>query len=189
MQYADGGTMTYTYSNPTTIIQQQDETNAGDGLIKTQRLLDGFGRLVEADSYNSSGQAIAVTQSYDALGRVSQTTNPSIAGDNLNYATTYTYDGLNRLTQTPQPPDGSVTSTTYSGNSSLTTDPTTLTPNLATTGSISLTLQRFASRCTNKWMNRKRAGWGEHLERESLNAPKGNHTRVYVSIDAAIVSL
>ncbi len=122
VQYADGGTMTYTYSNPTTIIQQQDETNAGDGLIKTQRLLDEFGRLIETDSYNNSGQAIAVTQSYDALGRVSQTTNPSISGDNLNYATTYSYDGLNRLTQTT-PPDGSVTTTSYSGNSSWTTDP------------------------------------------------------------------
>src|SRR2546421_4072091 len=41
---------------------------------------------------------ISTTWSYDALGRVSQTTNPSRPGDGPGFATTYAYDALNRVT-------------------------------------------------------------------------------------------
>ena len=55
-------------------------------------------------------------QSYDAMGRLAGTTNPSRNSngtwDGLNYATTYGYDGLSRPTSVTTA-DGSVASTSY----------------------------------------------------------------------------
>jgi hypothetical protein len=57
-----------------------------------------------------------------ALGRVSQTTNPSRPGDGLGFATTYAYDALNRVTRVETMADASITRTRYSENQTTVTD-------------------------------------------------------------------
>jgi RHS repeat-associated protein len=118
----NGGNIAYSYPNPTTVVRLQDQNSPGDGALKTQNLFDGLGRNVESDTFESSSQYIATTTTYDALGRVQSTTNPSRPGDSLNYATTYSYDALGRTIKT-QMPDGSVSQTSYSGNQTTVTDP------------------------------------------------------------------
>ena len=84
-------------------------------------MYDGFGRPIETDTFESSSQYIATTTTYDALGRVASTTNPSRSGDGLNYATTYAYDGLGRQTSVTTA-DGAVAATSYNGNQTTVTD-------------------------------------------------------------------
>jgi RHS repeat-associated protein len=92
----------------------------GDHALRTQTLYDGFGRTMEARSYESGSAYISTTQSYDALGRVAGMTNPSRPGDGLNYQTVYGYDALGR-TLSVTTPDGAAT-TSYSGNQTTMTD-------------------------------------------------------------------
>ena len=107
----------YVYTSPTQTDVYQDQNSFGDRALHNRTILDGFGRLAETDTFESGTQYIAATQSYDAMGRVVQTTNPSRytngQGDGLNYATTYSYDGLSRQTAVTTA-DGSVSSTSYS---------------------------------------------------------------------------
>lgn len=117
-----GGITNYSYPSPTEVIAVSDQTTSGDQALKSQQLYDGLGRPVETDTFESSSQYIATTASYDALGRVSSTTNPSRPGDGLNYGTTFGYDALGRQTSVTTA-DGSVTSTSYSGNQTTVTDP------------------------------------------------------------------
>jgi RHS repeat-associated protein len=72
---------------------------------------------VQTNTYESATQYIAVTQSYDALGRLAQTTNPSrqTPGDGLGFATTYGYDSLGRQLSITTPNSLAAT-TSYSGN-------------------------------------------------------------------------
>ncbi len=112
----------YAYPNPTTVVQAADQSSPGDGILKTQTLYDGLGRSVEMDTYESASQYIATTQTYDALGRLASTTNPSRQGDGLNYSTIYLYDALGRTIQV-QTADGSATTNSYWGTYTTITDP------------------------------------------------------------------
>ncbi|HEY7304654.1 MAG TPA: hypothetical protein VH601_11090, partial [Bryobacteraceae bacterium] len=122
VNYANGSHTYYSYPSATQAITQQDQASAGDGALKQQTISDGFGRMIETDRFENGTQHIATTQSYDALGRVVVTTNPSRPGDGLNYATTYGYDGLGRTTQVTTA-DGAATVTSYAGNVTTVTDP------------------------------------------------------------------
>ena len=111
----------YTYPSPNQVSVTQDQVTKGDGVVKVVTLYDGLGRPREADQYESSSQYIATTVSYDALGRVATSMNPSRLGDSLNYATTYSYDALGRVTKV-QTADGSATTAAYLGNQTTVTD-------------------------------------------------------------------
>jgi RHS repeat-associated protein len=113
----------YAYISPTQIEVTQDRTTNNDPApIRVDTKFDGFGRPSETDQYESTTAYIATTTSYDALGRVHTTTNPSRPGDGLNYATTYGYEPLGRTT-TVTTADNSVTNTSYAGNQTTVTDP------------------------------------------------------------------
>jgi len=122
VQLPNGGKQYYSYPNYTTVTIQQDQNTAGDSALKSRTLYDGFGRVSEKDTYESSSQYIAATQAYNALGAVASMTNPSRSGDGLNYATTYNYDSLGRVLQIVA--SDRVTSTfSYSGNTTTVKDP------------------------------------------------------------------
>ncbi len=121
VQSPNTGSTYYSYPSTTTTIVYQDQTAAGDRALRSQTIFDGFGRPIEEDTFENSTGFIFVSQSYDALGRVSGTTNPSRPSDGLSYATTYTYDGLGRQTKVTAQ-DFSVTTTSYAGNSAYMTD-------------------------------------------------------------------
>jgi YD repeat-containing protein len=87
---------------------------------------DGFGRTVRVQTGNNGTAVTNVDTQYGAcgcspLGKAIATSMPYAPGSTI-YWTTNTYDGSGRtLTQTK--PDGSVTTTSYAGNSVTTTDP------------------------------------------------------------------
>ena len=112
----------FTYPSTTQVTQKQDQNTAGDGLLRTDTLYDKLGRLTETRNYETVSQYISTTQSYDALGRIATSTNPSRPGDGLGYTTTYSYDSLGRQTQI-QTPDSALATTSYSGNQTTITDP------------------------------------------------------------------
>ncbi len=121
VQSPNSGSTYYSYPGTTTTIVYQDQTAAGDKALRSQTIYDRFGRAIEEDTFENSTGFIFVSQSYDALGRVIQTTNPSRPGDGLSYGTTYLYDVLGRQTQVTAQ-DGSVTTTSYTGNQTTVTD-------------------------------------------------------------------
>jgi RHS repeat-associated protein len=118
---------TYSYSpggaTPAWQETQQDQTTKNDQALRTQQYFDGLGRLSRSDSYESATQYIETTQTYDAAGRIYQTTNPSRQNpaDGLGFATTYVYDLLGRLS-TVTTPDNQIVTTTYLGNKTTVTD-------------------------------------------------------------------
>ena len=86
-----------TYSpNSTEINIYQDQNTSGDKALRTQQLYDGLGRLSESRAYETASSYISTTQTFDTLGRIVRTTDPSRPGDGLNRATTYSYDALGR---------------------------------------------------------------------------------------------
>jgi RHS repeat-associated protein len=136
VQFPSGQTMSYNYSNASgpSVLTKRDKDTAGDQALGTQIIYDGLGRPIESATLESacsscyagnlySTQHIASKTNYDALGRVSQTFNPSRQNpaDGLGYATTYQHDPLGR-TKSIQSPDGSASSVVYSGNVATTTD-------------------------------------------------------------------
>ncbi len=102
----------YSYPSTTTVVTNRDRNAAGDGQIQTDIMYDGFGRPVQSVLHEDSTTIQSDTE-YDALGRVWRVSNPyrSTASD----WTTTTYDALGRVTQVEYP-DGSVATTSYTGN-------------------------------------------------------------------------
>ncbi len=113
----NGGTLNYVYPSTTETDLYQDQNTPGDRTLRTQTLSDGFGRAWQSNTYESATQYIQTTLTYDALGRVETTTNPSRQNpaDGLGYATTYGYDSLSRLNSVITP-DSQTAATSYSGN-------------------------------------------------------------------------
>ena len=124
-QYENWTTYSYSGSGTTPAWQetQQDQTTKGDQALRTQQYFDGLGRPYRSDVYEGSSQYIETTQTYDAAGRISQTTNPSRQNpaDNLGFATAYGYDLLGRRI-TVTTPDTQAAATSYSGNKKTVTD-------------------------------------------------------------------
>ena len=111
-------TRTYQYPSTTQTIEYAAQTSSTN--LRTDTWLDGLGRGKETDTYEDGSHSIAVQTTYDALGRVSGTTNPYRPGDTVNW-TTPQYDSLGRLTGVTKP-DGSVSSTSYAGPVQTVTD-------------------------------------------------------------------
>lgn len=105
----------YSYPTTTSVKVLQDQNIRNDGAIRTDTLFDGFGRHIEVRQYENASQYISTATTYDALGRVYTSSNPSRPGDGLNYLTTYGYDPLGRTVNT-QTADGSTTTFNYSFN-------------------------------------------------------------------------
>jgi RHS repeat-associated protein len=114
---------TFWYANPTFVAQFQDQNSTGDGALRNDTLFDGLGRPIETRMTETAGvQYVSTFTTYDALGRVASTSNPVRNNAGSPVYTTFLYDALGRPTQTVAP-DGSTTSTTYSGNTATVTDP------------------------------------------------------------------
>jgi RHS repeat-associated protein len=106
---------TFSYNDAQRVITTTSDQNFyGDNQLKSEAEFDGLGRSFESRQYESANNYIATRQSYDALSRVSQTSNPYRAGDALLWTTTQ-YDALSRPTSVTTP-DNAVVSTSYSGN-------------------------------------------------------------------------
>jgi RHS repeat-associated protein len=97
-----------------------DFSTFNDQAIKNEILYDGLGRTTQSRQYEGASTYIRTDQSYDALGRGYQTSNPYRSGDTV-YQTTTAYDGLSRVSSVTTP-DSAVVSTAYSGNAVTVTD-------------------------------------------------------------------
>ena len=117
----DGAVTSYSYT-PTTVDTYRDQKAVNDQALHTEILYDGLGRESETRQYKSGSEYISTTRTYDALGQLATTTNPSIPGDGLNFATSYQYDGLGRNTLV-QTADGAQVISSYAGNAVTVKDP------------------------------------------------------------------
>ena len=128
----DGAATSYTYAyNPTTQTASISTSTTTNGTTTTTTqwrvtTYDGFGRTIKVQTGHDSTTVNTVDTVYGAcgcspLGKVVKVSMPYGPNDTEVW-TTYTYDGSGRqLTSTV--PDGSVTTTSYSGNSVSATDP------------------------------------------------------------------
>jgi RHS repeat-associated protein len=136
ISYPDTGTITYTYNDgsPTSsIVTTRTMDSSGTTNIATQ-VFDAAGHVTRSqlntDPVDCSGGADNTDTTYDGLGRAWKVSNPYCSGSpdpNSTGTTYYTYDALGRLsdeaTKSIVYPDGSATSTTYSGSTSTIIDP------------------------------------------------------------------
>lgn len=114
----------FTYNDTTRVITaaSDHDTFADTTPLKSQTYYDGLGRTVETRVYETATNYTANKTTYDALGRVSQLSNPFRNGQTPVWTTT-AYDALGRVT-TVTPPDNAVVTTAYSGNTTTVTDQT-----------------------------------------------------------------
>src|SRR5262245_35139443 len=127
--YNDSDSPVYGYpARSITTISDKDvfgESNNGNGL-KSVALYDELGRTWRGATYEGSTWTIKDTQ-FDALGRVSQVSNPYYATDPGSASppsglwTTTDYDALGRVSRVTTP-DGAHVDTAYSGNQVTVTD-------------------------------------------------------------------
>lgn len=75
---------------------------------------DALEREIGRDTQGFDGSTVRAVKTYDALGRVTQTSRPFFAASGTPQITTYTYDALGRVV-TETRPDGAVTKTVYHG--------------------------------------------------------------------------
>jgi len=122
---SDTAQTTYAYvdtPNNVSVTTTSDQASLNDNIIKSEVFYDGLARKEVTWQYADCGY-ILVQQTYDAMGRPYQVSNPYRP---CNYEplenTTTLYDALNRpLTVTTA--DGSPTSMSYLGNKTTITDP------------------------------------------------------------------
>jgi len=117
----DGAVTSYSYT-PTAVDTYRDQKAVNDQALHTEILYDGLGRESETRQYKSGSEYISTTRTCDALGQLATTTNPSIPGDGLNFATSYQSDGLGRNTLV-QTADGAQVISSYAGNAVTVKDP------------------------------------------------------------------
>jgi hypothetical protein len=80
----------YSYT-PTTVDMHRDQKAVSHQALHTEIRYDGLGRESETRQYKSASEYISTTKTYEPLGQVATTTNPSIPGDGLGFATSYEY--------------------------------------------------------------------------------------------------
>jgi len=111
----------YTYDDPgRTVTTTTDQVTYNDNQLKAQTIYDGVGRQTQNRHYETPTTYLATQQTYDAMGRVHQVSNPYRMGDTI-LSTTTDYDALGRKT-TITTPDQAAATISYSGNSSTFTD-------------------------------------------------------------------
>jgi RHS repeat-associated protein len=102
------------------VTTTSDQSNYGDNLLKSEMVYDNLGRTTEKRQYETASSFIAVRQTYDVLGRNSQTSNPFRSGEAILWTTT-AYDDLGRVISVTTP-DNAAVKTSYSGNRVLVAD-------------------------------------------------------------------
>lgn len=115
-------TKTYYADSSRTVTVAADLNSEGDGLLKSQVLSDMLGRTIEGRQYETANTFIAVRQTYDAVHRTHQTSNPFRAGETVIW-TTAVADELGRIISVTTP-DSALVSTAYSANTVTVTDQT-----------------------------------------------------------------
>src|SRR6266545_2511688 len=101
------------------VLTAKDRDAAGDGILRSWTVTDGFGRTIEGWTRHPQGD-VKVTTVYDGMGRVSQTSNPHRNGETPVYTTT-TYDLAGRVIAFVTP-DNATVSTTHNGAQVTVTD-------------------------------------------------------------------
>ncbi len=129
--YPDGGQTTVSYSDapPSPSVTTSRKINTAGQYLTSTSIMDGLGRTTQTALTTDPDGATYTPTVYDALGRRYKVYNPTRCatpttncGESTWGYTTYIYDALGRvISVTAQ--DGSVTTTTYSGNCATTTDP------------------------------------------------------------------
>jgi RHS repeat-associated protein len=118
-------TITYDDTNRE-ITTTSDRDAFNDNILTSKSYYDSFGRTWRGAAYEGSTWTITDTQ-FDALGRVSQVSNPYRAADPGSASppsglwTTTEYDALGRVIKVTTP-DGAHVDTAYSGNNTLVID-------------------------------------------------------------------
>ena len=112
INYPDGGQTIFSYPSPTQIQQTQKISSSVSKL--TTSIFDGLGRLIQTQLSDPEGTDYVDT-TYDAGGRVYSVSNPHRSAASSTDGTTYHYyDALGRITQVTQP-DTSTILTAYTG--------------------------------------------------------------------------
>ncbi|MGH9836049.1 MAG: hypothetical protein ACRD9Y_23755 [Blastocatellia bacterium] len=123
---------TFAYDDTNRRITTTSDRDAfNDNILTGRSYYDGLGRTWRGAAYEGNtgaGNTWAITDTqFDALGRVSQVSNPYRAADPTTTSppsgtwTVTTYDTLSRV-KTVQTPDTAVVTTAYSGNAVTVTD-------------------------------------------------------------------
>jgi RHS repeat-associated protein len=106
---------TFTYDDVNRTVTSTGDLNSfGDNQLKSAVVFDGFGRNIETRSYEGV-LYISTRRTFDALGRVSQSSNPFRPTQESPLWTTTQFDALGRVI-TVTAPDAAQVVTTYSGN-------------------------------------------------------------------------
>jgi RHS repeat-associated protein len=114
---------THTYQDAQHLVRTtHDLTAYKDNKLKGETIYDGLGRTIETRTYESSSAYIKVEQKYDAMGRLSETTNPYRPATETPRDTITVYDSLGRVIEVATP-DGSKVKTKYVGNVITVTNP------------------------------------------------------------------
>jgi YD repeat-containing protein len=126
----DGGSTTnsYSVSVPPSVTTSKAITSSVP--LNSTALQDTYGRVYQNQLTSDPHGTTYSVKTFDALGHDSQTYSPTRCNpptSNCGEATwgysTSTYDALGRITSVTTAPDGQITTTTYSGTCSTTTDP------------------------------------------------------------------
>jgi RHS repeat-associated protein len=125
--FPDGGKTTISYndspSSPT--ITTNKQINSSQTLTSVV-VMDGMSHAVQTQLTSDPQGTVFTNTAYEGVGLVYSVSNPYRSGSDITTTTGttyYSYDALGRkLTETY--PDGSVTTTSYSGNTTTVTDPT-----------------------------------------------------------------
>jgi RHS repeat-associated protein len=113
----------FTYEDANrTMTTTSDFATYGDGVLVSKVFYDGLGRTTEARQYEGGSNYIAVQTQYDAVGRAFKVSNPFRPWQSETAVwTTSAFDALSRVISVTTP-DGSVATSSYSGNSVTATD-------------------------------------------------------------------
>jgi RHS repeat-associated protein len=115
---------TFAYDDANRVVTTTgDKVSNNDNVLVSKELYDQRGRTTESRQYEGGTNYIVNKRDYDALGRAYRMTNPYRPWNSESAAwTTNVYDALGRTVSTTSP-DGSVVTTSYSGNTITATDP------------------------------------------------------------------
>ncbi|MGJ5037601.1 MULTISPECIES: RHS repeat-associated core domain-containing protein [unclassified Bradyrhizobium] len=106
------------------LVQETSYAADGTTVIAPPATLfyDSLEREIGRQTQGFDGSVIQATKTYDALGRVTQTSRPYFLNGGTPRYTTFTYDTLGRAVTTTQP-DGSVSQMAYHGLTTVETNP------------------------------------------------------------------
>jgi|GEM_PF-1765202 len=110
---------TFAYPDANTVkVQKSITASVSDSVTGVS---DGLGRTIHV-LHSTPGGTVKSDATYDALGRLSTASNPYFSTNDATYGVVQKqYDALGRVTQATEQ-DGSVSSVSYSGNCSTSTD-------------------------------------------------------------------